>query len=67
MVIEKGESVGIIGGSGAGKSTLIDLILGLLVPTEGAVFVDKVNIHEGIRSWRSNIGYVPQNIFLTDY
>jgi len=66
MVIEKGESVGIIGGSGAGKSTLIDLILGLLVPTEGAVFVDKVNIHEGIRSWRSNIGYVPQNIFLTD-
>jgi ABC-type multidrug transport system fused ATPase/permease subunit len=66
MVIEKGESVGIIGGSGAGKSTLIDLILGLLVPTEGAVFVDKVNIREGIRSWRSNIGYVPQNIFLTD-
>jgi ABC-type branched-subunit amino acid transport system ATPase component len=66
MVIEKGESVGIIGGSGAGKSTLIDIILGLLVPTGGAVFVDQVNINDGLKSWRSNIGYVPQNIFLID-
>uniref|UniRef100_UPI004048B01A ABC transporter ATP-binding protein n=1 Tax=Algoriphagus sp. TaxID=1872435 RepID=UPI004048B01A len=64
--IKKGEIIGLIGSSGSGKSTIVDLILGLLVPTEGKITVDDVDIRKGIRSWRSNVGYVPQTIYLTD-
>lgn len=66
LEIRRGMSVGLVGGSGAGKSTLVDIILGLLVPTSGAVEVDGVNIFRAPRSWQDHIGYVPQNIFLTD-
>ena len=34
--------------------------------TSGGVYVDKTNIHESLKNWQSKIGYVPQNIFLTD-
>ena len=61
-----GTSTGIIGGSGAGKSTLVDGILGLLTPTRGAIFVDGHDIHDDIRWWQGQIGYVPQSIFLID-
>ncbi|MFN3667225.1 MAG: ABC transporter ATP-binding protein, partial [Sediminibacterium sp.] len=64
--IKKGESVGFFGSSGSGKSTLVDIILGLLKANEGAVTVDGVNIQDNIRSWQTQIGYVPQTIYLTD-
>ena len=55
-----------IGSSGEGKSTLIDTILGLLKPDEGHVYIDGMEIHNNLDSWQNKIGYVPQNIFLTD-
>ncbi len=64
--INRNESVGFIGGSGAGKSTLIDIILGLLPPSEGDVFLDEKNINTFLRAWQAQIGYVPQSIYLTD-
>lgn len=64
--INKGESVGIVGPSGSGKSTLVDLILGLLNPISGHILVDNVNINQNLRSWQSQIGYVPQNVYLSD-
>ena len=64
--IGKGEAVGIIGHSGAGKSTLVDILLGLLQPTAGAVLVDGVDIQNNLRSWQNHIGYVPQTIYLVD-
>jgi ABC-type multidrug transport system fused ATPase/permease subunit len=64
--IPRGTSVGFIGGSGAGKSTLIDVILGLLTPSEGSISVDGVDIHDNLRGWQSQIGYVPQHIYLID-
>lgn len=66
LSIPRGASVGFVGGSGAGKSTLIDVVLGLLPPTQGAVYVDDVDIQTNLRGWQSQIGYVPQTIFLTD-
>jgi len=66
LSIEKGSSVGFIGGSGAGKSTLVDILLGLLTPTSGAVKVDGRNIQDSLRTWQNRIGYVPQSIFLMD-
>ena len=64
--IKKGDMVGIIGESGAGKSTLVDIVLGLLEPTLGAIRVDGVDIKDRLRSWQHQIGYVPQHIFLID-
>lgn len=66
LVIPKGASVGFIGGSGAGKSTLIDVLTGLLQPSAGAVRVDDRDIAGSLRGWQSQIGYVPQSIYLTD-
>lgn len=66
FAIQKGESVGLIGTSGAGKSTLVDLLLGLIQPSTGGVFVDGININGSLRSWQNLIGYVQQSIFLTD-
>lgn len=60
-------TVGIIGGSGAGKTTAVDIILGLLTPQTGGLYVDGVAITpDTMRSWQNAIGYVPQQIFLTD-
>lgn len=64
--IKKGESVAFIGESGGGKTTLVDLIIGILEPSEGRVEVDGVNVCGRAREWRKNIGYIPQNIFLLD-
>jgi ATP-binding cassette subfamily C protein len=64
--IRPGESVGIVGPTGSGKSTLIDVLLGLLEPTDGQVTVDRVDLHAHTRAWRANLGVVPQMVFLTD-
>lgn len=64
--IDRGSSIALIGTSGSGKSTTVDLLLGLLQPTSGAIKVDGVNIRDNIQAWQSKIGYVPQTIFLTD-
>ena len=70
LSISKGEKVGIIGETGGGKSTIINLLMGLLEPTSGDIFVDgkKLNFYEDrfLNSWRSSISHVPQNIFLAD-
>jgi ABC-type multidrug transport system fused ATPase/permease subunit len=66
ITIGKGAVVGFVGGSGAGKSTVVDLLLGLLQPSSGAVLVDGRDIHSNLRAWQCQIGYVPQTIYLTD-
>ena len=65
LAIRAGKTTAIVGPSGAGKSTLADLVMGLVHPTEGRVTVDgKPLLAEQRRSWRSKIGYVPQDTFL---
>jgi len=66
LSIKPGSKIGIIGKSGAGKSTFIDLILGLIKPTSGKILVDGKDICENIISWQSQIGYVPQDVYLLD-
>ncbi len=69
LVIKKNTSIGIIGPSGSGKSTFIDLIIGLLKPTSGFIFMDDLDINSSLSSQRmfmNNIGYVPQNLYLID-
>ncbi|MCR6672040.1 ABC transporter ATP-binding protein [Devosia ginsengisoli] len=66
LTIRKGTSVGLVGESGSGKSTLVDIMLGLLSPTEGQVLLDGKDIRENLRGWQNQIGYVAQSIYLTD-
>lgn len=64
--IIQGTMVGIFGKSGSGKTTLIDILLGLLSPSNGNIFVDGRNIADSISKWQSKIAYVPQNVMLID-
>jgi ATP-binding cassette, subfamily B, bacterial PglK len=65
--INDGEMVGIIGESGAGKSTLINIIMGLLIPTEGNIKINNQNIiDEEYFILQKKIGFVPQEIYLID-
>jgi ATP-binding cassette, subfamily C, bacterial len=65
LVIQAHNTIAIVGPSGSGKTTLADLILGLLNPTEGTIFIDGMPLRgELVHNWRSSIGYVPQETFL---
>ncbi len=66
LSIPKSHSIGLVGSSGAGKTTMVDLILGLLTPTQGEILVDGENIQTNLNSWQRQIGYIPQNIYLSD-
>jgi zinc transport system ATP-binding protein len=59
LTVKKGEFLAIIGPNGGGKTTLLKIILGLLKPQKGEVYVAGKRIGE-LRKWRSKIGYVPQ-------
>jgi len=67
LTINKGDKIAIIGKSGSGKSTLVDLITGLYKPCKGLIKIDnKVLDQSNIQSWRAQIGYIPQQIYLFD-
>ena len=62
--ISANSTVGIVGPTGSGKTTIVDIILGLLEPTQGSLEVDGKKIDkENYRAWQRNVGYVPQQIF----
>ena len=63
--IKNGDMIGLVGSSGAGKTTLVDVILRLIKPTSGKILVDGIDLNEiSMDSWRKNIGYVTQEMFL---
>ena len=67
LSIAANTSVGIVGSTGSGKTTTLDILLGLLDPSEGELRVDGVPVTvENRRRWQANIGYVPQQILLID-
>lgn len=71
LKIARGERIGIVGTTGSGKSTAVDILMGLLRPTEGSLTVDGLDINDSLHpwrlaAWRSLLAHVPQQIFLTD-
>jgi len=67
LQVPMGTSVGLVGSTGAGKTTLVDVLFGLLRPTHGAILVDGEPVTDGnLRAYQQALGYVPQEIFLTD-
>ena len=67
IVIKKGSRVGFMGPTGSGKSTLLDIVMGLLVSTDGSISVDGQRINlSNYHEWQKKIAHVPQNIYLSD-
>ena len=67
LSISKGSSIGLIGSTGSGKTTFINILMGLLNPTSGNIFVDGKKLKtQNIKEWQSKIALVPQDIFLSD-
>jgi ABC-type multidrug transport system fused ATPase/permease subunit len=67
LTIHKRSSVALVGASGAGKSTMVDLLLGLIYPTDGEIRIDDETLSPlNIGAWRQLIGYIPQRIVLLD-
>jgi ABC-type bacteriocin/lantibiotic exporter with double-glycine peptidase domain len=67
LSIPKGARVGFIGITGSGKSTTMDLLMGLLKPSEGQLLIDGKPLTETTRlAWQRNVGHVPQTIYLAD-
>lgn len=67
LTIAKGARIGFIGTTGSGKSTMMDLLMGLLTPTEGQLFVDEQPVTGHVlKAWQRAIAHVPQSIFLSD-
>lgn len=65
--IPASSKIGIVGTTGSGKTTTAEIILGLLDPTDGNLSVDgNVINNRNKRSWQKIIGYVPQQIYLSD-
>ena len=66
LSVKAGQRVAFVGRSGSGKTTLADLILGLFQPSSGEILFDGQELGKNRPKWLNTLGYVPQQIFLTD-
>ena len=66
LEIKHYDKIGIIGESGVGKTTFVNLLLGLYSPTSGEILVGKSNLEKIKTNWQKSIGYVSQEVYLSD-
>jgi ABC-type multidrug transport system fused ATPase/permease subunit len=67
LAIAKGERIGLVGTTGSGKSSFLDLLMGLLDPSEGEIRIDGRKLDDASRAgWQAQIAHVPQSIYLAD-
>jgi len=64
--VNQGTFLAIAGSSGAGKTTLVDLILGVIPPTEGQICISSLNSRDAISRWPGKISYVPQEVYISN-
>jgi ABC-2 type transport system ATP-binding protein len=65
--VRPGEVTGYLGPNGSGKSTTVKMIVGLLEPTAGRVYLDGVEIRNNLAAFRRRLGYVPEEAILYSY
>lgn len=66
LTVKEGEIYGLLGPNGAGKTTLVRQVLGLLMPTSGAISLDGVDLVRDPGYGRQRIGFMPQGQFFLD-
>ncbi len=66
MTIKKGQAVAVVGHSGAGKTTIADILLGLLQPQKGDIYIDNLPMFKNRLIWGKMIGFVSQTFYLND-
>lgn len=67
LTLNKNETIALVGPSGSGKSTLINILIGLLSPTNGHILIDNNYVSETqLKTFSSHFGYVPQSVYLMD-
>jgi len=66
LEIGKGEIIAFVGPSGAGKTTIVDVLLGVLIPKTGNVFISGVSPSEAVTTWPGAISYVPQDVVIAN-
>ena len=66
MSIRANSFTSIVGKSGSGKSTILDILLGLLTPDKGEIFIDDMPLSHSIKNYQNNVSYVGQSIFLNN-
>jgi len=66
LTINKGEIVAFVGPSGAGKTTIVDILLGILEPDKGKVEINGLSPLDAISTWPGAIGYMPQDILISN-
>jgi len=68
LTIPRNSTIALVGSTGAGKTTIVDIILGLMKPQQGSLFVDGIPLVAAkVTAWQKQLGYVPQHIYLSDY
>jgi ABC-type multidrug transport system fused ATPase/permease subunit len=66
FTVQESESLAIVGPSGAGKTSLVDVILGILEPQEGKIFISGLSPIEAIEKWPGSVAYVPQDVMIAN-
>ncbi len=66
LTIKKNSTIGILGKTGSGKTTLVDIISGLLTPTNGKLLIDGQLVDNAIEDWHKKISYIDQSVTLLD-
>jgi len=64
--IPTGSTYAIVGSSGAGKTTLVDIILGVINPSSGEVYISGLRPSEAVVKWPGSVSYVPQNVYISN-
>ncbi|MDE2305956.1 MAG: ABC transporter ATP-binding protein, partial [Gammaproteobacteria bacterium] len=67
LQIRRGEIFALLGPNGAGKTTLINIVCGIVTPSEGRVLVDGHDVTRDYRAARARIGLVPQELATDNY
>src|SRR6202023_631014 len=67
FTLAPGQGLGYLGPNGSGKSTTVEMLTGLLEPTDGQVTLDGQNIHKDLAAYRKRLGYVPEEANLYPY
>jgi ATP-binding cassette subfamily B protein len=65
FTVQAGQSIALLGTTGSGKSTVATMLCRMYDPTEGQILIDGTDIRDySLASLRSQLGYVPQDVFL---